>query len=310
MATDRGWMYSQNSNGDLSPEFITGVIEFIESALSKPSVVRVDANGKQCISCPCQRCENLFNKDVDTVKLHLFQFGFCNLYHVWYKHGEPHPGANPLSPPTSIATDRMGELIRDAAGVDFDWNEVQPVGAAKKFFDMMQSSKTPLWKVNLTGELKCEKHSVLSVVTHAIALKSEFQLSQKCFDAIMGLMKSTLPDGEQMPDNFYQSKRFVEELGMAHVKIDVCPNFCTLYYNDVNKKKMFCDVCLQPRYKPSGPNKKAKPVPQKILRYLPITPRLQRMFMTEKSAQNMRWHKEGVRDKPGFMGHPADSEAW
>ena len=316
MSTDRGWMYNSrhHTGGILEPDFVKGVTDFIATALSKPSVVSVDPNGNQCIPCPCARCDNLYNKDVDTVELHLYHHGFCNLYQVWHKHGEPHPNsANncPSNPPTlNDVTDPMVDMVRDAAGQGFDWNEEAPMGAAKKFFDMMEASDKPLWKVNSTGELKCERHTVLSTVTQAIALKSEHQLSQACFDGMMGLIKSTLPSSEEMPENFYQAKRLVEGLGMEHQKIDVCPNFCMLYYNTANKNKTQCDVCGEPRYKPPGPNKKARPVPQKILRYLPITPRLQRMYMTAASAKNMIWHKKGVRHKHPMMVHPADGEAW
>jgi len=316
MATDRGWMYSsrQATGGNLEPEFVKGVAEFIAAALSNPVVVRVDRQGRKCIPCPCTPCDNLYNKDVGTVELHLYRFGFCNSYHVWHKHGEAYPNSPsspPHSPPTlNFATDRMGDMVRDAAPQGFDWNEETPTGAAKKWFDMMEASQTPLWKINSTGEMKCETHTVLSAVTRAIALKSKHQLSQRCFDDMLGLMKSTLPCGEEMPENFYQAKRLVKELGMDHEKIDVCPNFCMLYYKGANKKKTQCDVCGEPRYKPTGPNKNAKPVPQKVLRYLPITPRLQRMYMTKSSAKNMRWHKEGVRHKAPLMVHPADGEAW
>jgi hypothetical protein len=123
-------------------------------------------------------------------------------------------------------------------------------------------------------------------------------------------MKSTLPCGEAVPKNFYQAKRLVEELGMDHKKIDVCPNLCMLYYSQANIVKTRCDVFGEPRYKPTGPNKNAKPVPQKILRYLPITPRLQRIYMTKASAKNMRSHKEGVCHKAPMMVHPADGEVW
>jgi hypothetical protein len=42
-----------------------------------------------------------------------------------------------------------------------------------------------------------------------------------------------------------------------------------------------------------GKNKNKKKVLQKILRYFPLTPRLQRLFMTKRIASDMRWHKEG-----------------
>ena len=312
--TDRGWMYNSrpNSGGSLEPDFMAGVTEFIASALSKPWVVSNDADGNQCIPCPCERCDNLYNKDLETVELHLYQHGFTSLYEVWYKHGEPHPNSanNQDTSPTNDAADRMGDMVRDAAGQQFNWNEEEPAGAAKKFFDMMEASKKPLWKFNSTGEMKCEAHTVLSAVTHAIAVKSKHQLSQKCFNDVLQLMKSTLPPGEEMPQNWYQARRLVDGLGMEAQKIDVCPNFCMLYYNEVNKNKTRCDVCGESRYNPPGPNKEAKQVPKKQVRYLPITPRLQRLYMTASSAKNMRWHKEGVRHKAPMMVHPADASAW
>jgi hypothetical protein len=50
----------------------------------------------------------------------------------------------------------------------------------------------------------------------------------------------------------------------------------------------------------------------KQLHYIPITPRLKRLFLCEEMAQQMRWHKEGIRDSEDadIMSHPADAEAW
>jgi hypothetical protein len=50
----------------------------------------------------------------------------------------------------------------------------------------------------------------------------------------------------------------------------------------------------------------------KQLCYIPITPRLKRLFMCEEMAQQMRWHKEGIRDSEdtNIMSHPVDAEAW
>jgi hypothetical protein len=49
----------------------------------------------------------------------------------------------------------------------------------------------------------------------------------------------------------------------------------------------------------------------KQLHYIPITPRLKRLFLCEEMAQQMRWHKEGIRDSEDtdIMSHPADAEA-
>jgi hypothetical protein len=50
----------------------------------------------------------------------------------------------------------------------------------------------------------------------------------------------------------------------------------------------------------------------KQLRYMPITLRLKRLFLSEEIAKQMRWHKEGKRETedPDIMFHPVDSEPW
>jgi hypothetical protein len=50
----------------------------------------------------------------------------------------------------------------------------------------------------------------------------------------------------------------------------------------------------------------------KQLRYMPITPRLKRLYLSEETMKQMRWHKEGKHDSEDLdiMSHPADSEAW
>jgi hypothetical protein len=52
-----------------------------------------------------------------------------------------------------------------------------------------------------------------------------------------------------------------------------------------------------------------KRFPVKILRYFPLIPRLQRMYMSKRLSEEMQWHKkELVKDRK--MHHPADSLAW
>ena len=76
-----------------------------------------------------------------------------------------------------------------------------------------------------------------------------------------------------------------------------------------------CKVCGVSRWKEDKRtgttlhSAKGKKIPHKTMRYFPIKPRLQRMFMSRKTAELFRWHKEGRVDD-GVMRHPADSEAW
>jgi hypothetical protein len=48
----------------------------------------------------------------------------------------------------------------------------------------------------------------------------------------------------------------------------------------------------------------------KHLCYMPLTPRLKRLFISKKTAMHMRWHKEGEHDNNNMMVHPSDGEAW
>jgi hypothetical protein len=51
-------------------------------------------------------------------------------------------------------------------------------------------------------------------------------------------------------------------------------------------------------------------VTQKLLRYFPITPRLKSLFISKRTMRHMRWHKEGICENDGVMGHPLDGETW
>jgi len=50
-------------------------------------------------------------------------------------------------------------------------------------------------------------------------------------------------------------------------------------------------------------------VAYKKLRYFPITPRLQRLFMSPRTAEHMTWH-QSHHAVDGVMMHPSDGEAW
>jgi hypothetical protein len=50
----------------------------------------------------------------------------------------------------------------------------------------------------------------------------------------------------------------------------------------------------------------------KQLHYIPITPRLKRLFLCKETVQQMWWHKEEIRDSEDvdIMSHPTNVEAW
>jgi hypothetical protein len=51
-------------------------------------------------------------------------------------------------------------------------------------------------------------------------------------------------------------------------------------------------------------------VVHKQLRYMPLTLRMKRLFLSKKTARHMTWYKEGVRVNDQVMVHMYDDEAW
>jgi len=45
------------------------------------------------------------------------------------------------------------------------------------------------------------------------------------------------------------------------------------------------------------------------MHYLPLIPRLKRIYASMSSAPYMRWHHENRRE-PGVLCHPSDGKAW
>ncbi|KAG8472497.1 hypothetical protein CXB51_034179 [Gossypium anomalum] len=89
------------------------------------------------------------------------------------------------------------------------------------------------------------------------------------------------------------------------------------YTGVIKKNQQSCHVCGKSRWMNSntedvntdegGAQLRKKPV--KVLRYFPLIPRLQRLFMSSKTAESMRWHND-QRTDDGLLRHPADSLAW
>jgi len=103
------------------------------------------------------------------------------------------------------------------------------------------------------------------------------------------------------------TSRLVSKLGMEAKRIDCCVDDCMLYYN--NGVLTECKFCNMSRYhaKTVGTSNR-KLVPVKAMFYLPIIPRLQRMFASLQTTSQMTCHYENKRSS-GMLCHPSDGEA-
>ncbi|XP_021850392.2 uncharacterized protein [Spinacia oleracea] len=110
----------------------------------------------------------------------------------------------------------------------------------------------------------------------------------------------------------------MNDLGLGYEKIHACPNDCMLYWGEFAGKSE-CHICHRSSWwknvkekegessvKDKGTCKKG--VPAKVMRYFPLIPRLKRLYMSSKTAEDMRWHFD--RKDGNIISHPSDSEAW
>ncbi|XP_030931212.1 uncharacterized protein LOC115957126 [Quercus lobata] len=125
----------------------------------------------------------------------------------------------------------------------------------------------------------------------------------------MELLKDAFPMCERLPSSNYEAKKIVNDLGLHYEKINVCKDDCALYYKEYSEATQ-CPVCKLSRWQPNkGGKGKNKKVPWKVLRYFPLKSRLQQLFMSTKTAADMKWHHE-KRVNDGVLRHLADCEAW
>jgi hypothetical protein len=120
--------------------------------------------------------------------------------------------------------------------------EEEPNTDATRFFDLLKDSNEPLWD-------GCTNHSKLSAITQVFTIKSDHGLSEAGYDKIIKWVKSNLPERNMLKENFYAVKSMMKPLGLGYQKIDMCPNFCMLYYLE-NVELTECMTCGHSHYKP------------------------------------------------------------
>jgi Zn ribbon nucleic-acid-binding protein len=138
-------------------------------------------------------------------------------------------------------------------------------------------------------------------------LKCVGGISNKIFSDTLELINQLLPHcDETLPVNTYEVKKFLSDMGLGYEKIPACRNDCMLFWKD-NKDLDSCIVCGESKWRVDThldedgeviSSRKKRQV--KVLRWSPLIPRLQRLFMSEHIAPYMRWHAE--HSISGFYG--------
>nr|AAS79612.1 putative tnp2 transposase [Ipomoea trifida] len=298
-------MYNRLSPGKrgYTDEFLAGVEEFVNYACTLPVYESTNT-----IRCPCSKCKNRVHLSADEVRVHLYKKGFEPYYWVWTCHGEPIPTVNEQFQETRNESNQYETMVFDVGGSSFipfnvlNNQEEDPHTSAKDFYDLLSTARQPL-------SPSCVEETELSYALKMMNIKATFNIPQLAMDQIFEYNKHIMGSDNRVPSRYYDSEKLISKLGLAHEKIDCCINSCMLYYkSDINDRQ--CKFCGEPRFKPRSPNcTRGKEVPKKRMHYLPLIPRLQRLYASPSSAEHMRWHYENRR-QPGVMCHPSDGEAW
>ncbi|XP_012849503.1 PREDICTED: uncharacterized protein LOC105969303 [Erythranthe guttata] len=300
---DKSWMHKPRS----TKVYKNGLNQFLDMAFANVSL-----NGK--IICPCKYCKNAKWASREIAKEHLLVDGFIKGYTHWVIHGEDTSSSQTRFDnfDQSDMFDDMDDLVHDAFGIkgpDESTRE-EPNEQAKTFYKLLGDAQQELYP-------GCKKFSKLAFILRLFHLKCMGKWSNKTFTLLLELLKEAFPDvTESLPKSYYEMQKIIGALGLSCIKIDSCPNDCMLYWKK-HENDTFCHICNTPRYKQSqndvpdeeASSVKPKKIATKVLRYFPLTPRLQRIFMSSKTASLMRWHKEECT-KDGCMRHPSDSPVW
>ena len=310
---DKRWMNLPRNH----PDYESGVEVFLNYAFSNASV-------NEMICCPCKGCKIGIFVTREEAREHLIVRGFISGYTHWRAHGELWDNSASTSRTHEISddilhdtsnpqVDDMGGLLHDAfafsqidgvmGDATNDSNEMPSIDV-EKFYKLVDDSQQDLYP-------GCKKFSKLSFIIRLLHLKCMGKWSDKSFNMLLDLLREAFPEAFlELPKNVYEANKLMKDLGLGYEKYDACPNDCTLYWGDTSQW-VECKTCKTSRWVPSenDPNGEKRKISRKVLWHFPLKPRLQRLFMSSKTASSMRWHAEN-RTNDGCMRHPADSPAW
>ena len=299
---DKSWMELSR----VSQPYIEGVKGFIKFAYT-------NKHHEFEIKCPCKKCWNTINQKQADVYEHLIVHGFQLNYTDWIFHGESSSTHHNVN--EAYRVDEMTELVHDAFGMqsqnEHDNNEQEKHREgiddnASKFFKLLMEANCELFE-------GCKKYSLLSFIVRLFHMKVLYKWSNISCSLLLQLLKDAFPVNDKFRDSYQKLRKIVSDLGFNYEKIHACPNHCMLYRKE-NEDYDFCKVCHTSRWKhqsneSNGEDNKDRKIPVKVVRYFPLKPSLQRLFMSSKTASLMRWHAE-ERTNDGILRHPTDSPAW
>ncbi|KAJ0538371.1 putative Transposase-associated domain-containing protein [Helianthus annuus] len=303
MASDKSWITLRNRR---SSEFLNGLDSFMEISSN-----HVNNEGKAY--CPCIRCANSKRllQELPPIYAHIHDRGFLPSYMTLVHHGEEYANASEIEAlweSDMLAPTINNELFDVLADVMAAQNvNEENLEEDKDEENTLDPEFDELFK-ELTTELYpgCSWMSSLSFLAKLMHLKVMNNMTNSSFDQLLEHLRNSLPKPNKIPAKYYEAKKKLRKIGLGYKSIHACKYDCALFWKE-NASMENCPVCNESRW--VDKSTKGKKVPQKVLRYFPLAPRLQRRYCSRFTAKDMIWHNTG-RSTDGMMRHPVDGKAW
>lgn len=114
--------------------------------------------------------------------------------------------------------------------------------------------------------------------------------------------REILPPGNKLPPSYTEAMKLVEPYLVQPIVFHVCPNDCLVFRGDYTSLDV-CTICGASRYENPG-------VAAKRFTYLPVGPRLVRMFGTSNLSEIIQAHGLHCTEERACMYDIHDSPAW
>ncbi|XP_071740516.1 uncharacterized protein [Rutidosis leptorrhynchoides] len=292
MTIDKRWTTIRHS---FNHDFIIGLKAFIERCK-----IYLDSHGK--CSCPCKHCGNTVFLKPKHIKDYIIKHEFEPSYTMWRHHGElsqPPEVHNTRDPLRNFLHDIQLEEVPNFAEEGPNDDETMNDTTVTSLEDLIDSTQTELYPGSKLSSLE-----FLAKLTHIKVLNKWTDTS---FDQLLELLTQSHPPNNTIPKSFYETKKWMRKISLGYQAIHACKNDCCLFYKEYQDLKN-CPICNESRWKDERTT--GKKVPNKVLRYFPITPRLKRLYSSRYTAKDLTWHATGRCNEEGKMRHLVDGRSW
>ncbi|GKE06745.1 hypothetical protein Tco_1398763 [Tanacetum coccineum] len=265
---------------NITSQYVSGVEYFLNFAFEKSS-----KHGM--ILCPCMDCHNIFHLERAKVYDHLICVGFKRGYLNWTDHEESN----------EVSSSSMMENDEDEDN-DHEMHEI----LHGLFLTMSMEGSMGEQEQERETEQEREREP-----------ERDFNReNNKSFSMLLEfLQEELLPHANILPKKHHEVKNIMNKLGLGW-RPNQEDNAGDESGDEVgiqDEAGMQDEAGIQDEASLKKETVLQKKKAMNILRWFPLKPRLQRLFMSSKIAHLMKWHHlERVKD--GKLRHPSDALSW